>query len=189
MNLSTLIAPLLNLASAVKSYGADFSKGNTGLTMAALDRTLGTVASLGLTIGLYRLLKELRDELRDGPKDMNIGASGKNERVLLSIQSLIQALVRGLMMGLGIKRIDSNPTTKDNNPPPWANKMQMRTFSGSCHCKSISFIVSTVLLFIFLFRSPNTILHSALCVCDLRLLFAVLFSPQNLNFHRTTASK
>jgi hypothetical protein len=143
MDFSTLIAPLLNIASKVeKSCGPSFynHRGRPISALAALDRTLGTVATLGLTLGLFRVLKQLREEYRDKSDDGN----SQNGRIMLSIQSLIQALVRGVMMGFGVRRIKPSQTPKKDAQPHLSKENEIRTFSGSCHCRSISFIVSTL---------------------------------------------
>lgn len=139
MELSTLIAPLVTLASKLKSVNNSslLSKGNPISALATLDRTLGTVATLGLTIGLFRMLKQLREEYRDHSDKADKDKVG---RILLLIQSLIQALLRGVMMGVGRKRIKVD--TKPCNDKNVKNSKEKQTISGSCYCNSISFIVS-----------------------------------------------
>mmetsp|Transcript_10052 Transcript_10052/g.11689 ORF Transcript_10052/g.11689 Transcript_10052/m.11689 type:complete len:465 (+) Transcript_10052:243-1637(+) len=144
MDLSTLIGPLVNLASVMQR---NIQKGNSNVpTLATLDRTLGTVASLGLTLGLYRLLngvlKKIRGEVND---DENSKEKKIKKKIPRSVWALIQILFRGILMGATVKQIKAK--TGDNekegrNVPQQRNEgAKIRTFSGSCHCKSISFIV------------------------------------------------
>jgi hypothetical protein len=150
MDLSTLISPLLNLASVVvKSYNngpGDATKGGkpNASTMAALDRTLGTVATLGLAFGLFRVLKHLRDEYGEVGDGDSESSNRDRGRIARSIKSLVHVLLRKVMMGLGIKRIEAMPTNggdRNRDGSQQAKRMPIRTFSGSCHCKSISFIL------------------------------------------------
>ena len=141
MDLSTLISPLLNLASVIKTCGTSMNRGNQATAFGVLDRTLGTVGFLGLTFSLLRVLKQLRDEQS---KERTGGDRSNTGGMLKSIQSIVHVLLRSIFMGMGIKRIKMNSSKKDEDEADakWAQKTQIHTFTGSCHCQSVSFIVS-----------------------------------------------
>ena len=158
MNFTTLISPLLSLASAMNPSNLNQGKLSAS-ALAALDRSLGTIASLGLTLGLYRVLVKLRDEYAETASTNNGHSSRQNQRnemsssvveqgsdIIVSMRSLVHVFIRSVMMGLGIKRVKETMQQHNNNMEhpnhQWRHENPLRTFHGSCHCKSISFIVS-----------------------------------------------
>lgn len=135
--------------------------------LAALDRSLGTIASLGLTLGLYRVLVKLRDEYAEtAGTDHNYASAAHSDsnmssitdqggNIIVSMRSLVHVFIRNILMGMGIKRVKKERMQEENSTmdginggnqnhaaKQWRHENPVWTYHGSCHCKSISFVVS-----------------------------------------------
>lgn len=146
MDLSTILQPLITLANTTIANGRSQARSNATAT-AVLDRSLGTVASIGLTIAAYRLLKSMQSNLRDG-----VVVNGNDERrnkkeyqtrqgVFNTLRTLIQILIRELFRSEGVKLIEADVFCQENVEELSSD---MRLYHGSCHCKSISFTLSAL---------------------------------------------
>ena len=85
----------------------------------SLDRTLGSVASITLTLGLYRVLK-------------SAGGRLSNSGVL----DLVKICLTSLLIGEGVKKrlLNFEDGAADGGG-------YVKRLTGSCHCKSVSFVV------------------------------------------------
>ena len=143
MDLSTILQPLITLANTAVANGRSQARSNTTAT-AILDRSLGTVVSISLTVAAYRLLKSMRTNLRNSTVDENDERSNNTDYdskkgVFYTLRTLIRILIREIFRGEGVKLIESDSARKNNLEEL---SFQMRSYHGSCHCKSISFTVS-----------------------------------------------
>jgi len=143
MDLSTILQPLITLVNAAVANGRSQARSNTTAT-AVLDRSLGTVTSIGLTIAAYRLLKLMRTYSKNSPVDENDERSDNtdyesNKGVFYTLRMLVRILIREIFRGEGVKLIESDAVRKNNVEEL---SFEKRLYHGSCHCKSISFTLS-----------------------------------------------
>ena len=133
MDLSALLDPILRIAAQIqqRSHGT----GNSNNPSLTLDRALGTVASLSLTIGLCKLLSSanknnrhrgISDDGGDGDGDGGDGArrerGTENQSDELTnlgggvggVYELVRIILRRLLMGRGIQRIEVNNSRNGN---------------------------------------------------------------------------
>ena len=111
------------------------SHSNTSVVL--VDRALGTVASIGLTLAVYRLLTGLAYRLKRTEGHTTNECYGKNKEEGYSLSLLsVQVILRGLYEGLRGGWIE--------NPKDGIVMNEEKWHSGSCHCGSIRFQVRVV---------------------------------------------
>ena len=144
MDLSTILQPLITLANTAIANGRSQARSNATAT-AVLDRSLGTVASIGLTIAAYRLLKSMQTNSRDdvvvneNDERRNKTEYQTRKGVFNTLRTLIRILIREIFRSEGVKLLEADVVCKENVEEL---SCEMRVYHGSCHCKSISFTVS-----------------------------------------------
>ena len=95
----------------------------------SLDRTLGTVVSITLTLGLYRVLSAAMKS--NGGR---MSSSG--------VADLIKVTVGSLLLGNGVNKLMQ---CKDHAESDILDNGILVDLKGSCHCSSVSFMVSSFL--------------------------------------------
>ncbi len=187
LSLTSIIEPIIKIlhtrgASGGSATGAGGAGGHN------LDRTIGTVASLTLTIGICRILNAAYKKSNNihtctdintdtpgpgpGPEHHheenvnhnNEGIVGFGITMTTSVYELVKIIIRSVLMGDGVKRLTdySNASLSPSKEHSGICRNRIRTtdktivnddsddtntivsMMGSCHCKSVSFIVSTV---------------------------------------------
>jgi len=152
-----MLSPVLHAITRLLSSNTD-SRGNPP-SVAVVDRALGTVATIGLTVAVYRLISTVVTNLRgDGTTSTSNGdsptTSSNSTDVPLSFYTLTQVLLRGVLKG---------GSGWNSSPEPLVEGMEvvrseggdvlveatggvggepnskMRCYRGSCHCNSIRF--------------------------------------------------
>uniref|UniRef100_A0A7S3Q6J0 CENP-V/GFA domain-containing protein n=1 Tax=Chaetoceros debilis TaxID=122233 RepID=A0A7S3Q6J0_9STRA len=176
MDLSALLDPILRIAAQIqqRSHGT----GNSNNPSLTLDRALGTVASLSLTIGLCKLLSSANKNNRhrgisDDGDDGDGGDGARRERGTENqsdeltnlgggvggVYELVRIILRRLLMGRGIQRIEvnnsrngnrnskndrnrnENTARRVNSNSEELSEMEMTNLMGSCHCRSVCFML------------------------------------------------
>eukprot|EP00555_Chaetoceros_dichaeta_P003585 CAMPEP_0198250244 /NCGR_PEP_ID=MMETSP1447-20131203/1510_1 /TAXON_ID=420782 /ORGANISM="Chaetoceros dichaeta, Strain CCMP1751" /LENGTH=112 /DNA_ID=CAMNT_0043935051 /DNA_START=303 /DNA_END=637 /DNA_ORIENTATION=- len=109
MDLSAMLSPVLNAITRSLSNNTDGRGNSNPPSVAIVDRALGTVATIGLTVAVYRLISTVVHNLRgsdgtisprngDSPTTTTTAADGTD--VPISFYTLTQVLLRGVLMGV-----------------------------------------------------------------------------------------
>jgi len=105
----------------------------------SLDRTLGTVASITITIGIYRVLSAAMKS--NGGR---MSSSGLAE--------LIKVTIGSLLLGNGANKLMQYKEHMESGLPDNGVLVNLK---GSCHCRSVSFMVSLFLVLPIAFPYSN----------------------------------
>ena len=177
MDLSSLLEPLIKVAQYLQRKSRSSASQHGGAqSNFSLDRTLGTAATLALTLGMYRAisnaLKEIRQKdprsyddrrgkgkggINDYDDIPNIGrtTAGASPPPLSSVSmvltqgriwDMVRVIIRKILMNAMFENIEEQQGGKTWNGDGGYSRdhgdTTMHRFRGSCHCKSVSFLVS-----------------------------------------------
>ena len=130
----------------------------------SLDRTLGSLASITLTLGLYRILKSMKGKISN---------SGVVDLVKICLTSLLMGDVNDAQRRLKGRDIDFSASADSVFEDDSNGGGYVKRLTGSCHCRSVSFVVSVSFLFKKLVEPPILISWILL------LIVAFIFHPTN----------
>jgi len=140
------VSVLSNLATRSKSKSE--SSSNTPSTVishsnttALFDNALGTVASIGLTLAVYKLISFTFGQIQNEKRGRR---RRRRQNIPHSFSSLVQVLLRGVLLGVGPNKsvsLETDDSKDEMEEGGIESSLTMRSYKGSCHCKSISFML------------------------------------------------
>lgn len=133
---------------------------NTSNSLSLDHRTLGTVATISITLGVYRILSAVAASRSDSKQPLTM--SEVFELIRLCLGSLFLGNSKAFTNGggqNGWSLRSKNGATSVSGAT--ANNREMKRFDGSCHCQSVRFVVSF---------ECNIVGHVCICCCDEQVL-------------------
>ena len=127
------------------------------LSVAMLDRAMGCITALGITIVSYKTYSGLRrlysgnNETIDEENDHDLTEREKNKVVKLksSVWALVYFIIQGVVPSRILRIIGVNYFWGSDGFDS-SSKKDLETLHGSCHCCSVMFTVRTLVIHVFL---------------------------------------
>jgi hypothetical protein len=141
----------------------------------SLDRTLGSLASITLTLGLYRILKSMKGKISN---------SGVVDLVKICLTSLLMGDVKDAQRRLkGRGDIDFSASADSVFEDDSNGGGYVKRLTGSCHCRSVSFVVSVS--FLFCLKTSGILRNSKAYLFSFHGFFSLSLLSSNQPTNRT----